>query len=139
MKILQTLKKLLWGYKEKKEDNDEYTESIGISFYLTDNSDIDIVCSIGDINFENLDEITIFSEKYAELLVLLNNGLLKYQILEIISEYSKDQTDTKLNNKLFADNILSFYRVIENKVQTAKRTKKPLIRPLEVFNTGHEE
>jgi|TARA_B100001094_G_C18189208_1_gene806001 hypothetical protein len=137
MKILQTLKKLLWGYEEK-EDN-EYTDSIGISFYLTDSSDIDIICNISDINFENLDEITIFAEKYAELLVLLNNGLLKYQILEIISEYSKDQTDDKLNNKLFADNILSFYRVIENKVQHAKKTKKPLIRPIEVFNIGHEE
>lgn len=137
MKILQTLKKLLWGYEEKEDH--EYTDNIGISFYLTDSSDIDIVCNIGDINFENLDEITIFAEKYAELLVLLNNGLLKYQILEIISEYSKDQTDDKLNNKLFADNILSFYRVIDKKIQHAKRTKKPLIRPIEVFNIGHEE
>ncbi len=137
MKILQTLKKLLWASKYKKDE--KYSDNIGISFYLTDSSDIDIVCHIDELKFENLDSLVVCAEKYAELLVLLNHGLLKYQILEIISEYSKQQDEIAMSNKLFADNILSFYNIINNKVRKAKNTKKPLIRPSQVFNISHEE
>lgn len=137
MKILQTLKKLLWGYKQEQEA--EYAEQIGISFYLTEDSDIDIACHIDNLKFENLDILTKNAEKYAELLVLLHSGLLKYQTLAIISEYSKAQDENGMSNKLFADNILSFYTLINNKVHKARATNQPLIRPTNVFNISHEE
>lgn len=130
MKILQTLKKYFLGYNKKDKINNP-----GFCLYMSDdNEDLQIFFDLED-KIDDVDSITKLSEKYAELLVLLNNGLLKYQILESLSKNNKENN---INQKVFTDSVIAFYRILEDRVLTKLtergRKKLPLVRPTAVFN-----
>lgn len=111
---------------ENIKDNDHIG---GINFNMTKDFDIDIACSIPDLEYSNSDDIIKLSEKYAELILLLNCGIFKKQILKILKDYNTDN----IKSKLFIDNIIYFYPILNDELNKAIKSNKPLIKPSSVF------
>lgn len=111
---------------ENIKDNDHIG---GINFNMTKDFDIDIACSIPDLEHSNSDDIIKLSEKYAELILFLNRGIFKKQILQILKNYNTDN----IKSKLFIDNIIYFYPILNDELNKAIKSNKPLIKPSSVF------
>lgn len=133
--IYQIYRKFYSLWSEPKDEvipDEKYISSI--SFKLTKDRNIDIFCELPNVNeLENSQFISI-SEKYAELLLFLNKGILKNKIFEILSYHAKDQNDPHVT--LFVENIVSFYKMIDKEYRKLKKeqnTNVPLIRPISVF------
>jgi hypothetical protein len=134
--IYQIYKKLLnllfksEPIKQIESDQIVYDKDLGtISFSITSNSDIDISCTIPDLENSNSDDIIKLSEKYAELLLLLNRGLFKKQILKILKQHDTEN----IKSKLFIDNIIYFYPLLNEELNKAVKANRPLVRPSSVF------
>jgi hypothetical protein len=148
MKIIYQIYKKFLSHLLKKDKNLDNTKSInseienvnlskyytGISLRLTQDNNIDIFCELpNDLESLDKDQLIYVAEKYAEILLLINNGCFKEQIFEILTNHAKSKDSIKL--ALFVDNILSFYELLNAEFLKIKNQKnnKPLIRPISVF------
>lgn len=142
-KIYQICKKFLDLCKVNKVkssiptqiDTDTDTEyQLGVSIRFSAQDNIDLFCELPQ-NIDSLDkeQLVFLSEKYAELLLYMNHGLLTNQIFDILLTHSKDKDNTNLT--LFIDNIMSFYDILNAEFLKLKNQKhtKPVIRPTSVF------
>lgn len=107
--------------------------NLSISFIIDKENNIDILFDIPyDENIDS-DELIKLSEKYAELLVGINYGLLNNQIISTLKQKSKESENT--NQILLIDNILSFYGVLKkDMLRTSVLYNQPVISPSMVFN-----
>lgn len=117
--------------QEKKPD---LTDVIGyITFKLNKDETINILCHIPETKDLSNSKMTDMAEKYAQLLVCINEGLLSTEIAELIknsiSESDYDQ------DKLFFENVLTFWAIhhIEYLKKKKTRSDQPLIMPSSVF------
>lgn len=138
-KIYQIFKKLLGLYtnnesdQKLKEKEKPVESNIGICFSITSNLDINIECNFPDIENLNLQEIEKVSEQFGELLFLINRGILKTQINQLL-EHEKNKDSDNSNMVLFIDNIFSFYKLVNQEFnKITKSSTKPLIRPILAF------
>jgi len=143
MNLINWLKKLFKNSnpienKKIERDNSIKKHITNISFVLADNDNIDIICSLPDIKNKNPEEIAEEAEKFAEVLLCINEGLFKNEIVNILNEKHKTENDPI--QKLLIENVLNFwlllndhYKKEKNKLDK-KRAKTPLIRPLLVFS-----
>ena len=118
--------------QEKRIKNDtEYIASI--EFSLTDNEELDIVYKLPDTKTLTLDNITSLSEQYANLLVGINGGNFKADMIAILEKTKKDNEDPQ--QQLLADNILSFWSILHviNEQNKQQISNKPVISPSSVF------
>jgi hypothetical protein len=70
----------------------------------------------------------------------INEGYLRDEILSIMNKKADTTRDSQ--EKLFWDNIISFWAMLHIEVQQEKKNRskseKPLIRPLSTFNKSEE-
>ena len=124
------LKKLFSYFsKDKKKIPDKY--SIIIS--LTSNYDIDIQLLYPNLQEADLNSIPDIAEKYANLLVYSSTNVLQSKLLDIVFDQS-DNLKNSIKEKLFFDNIISFYTVLKQQIKLNKTRHNPLIRPINVFS-----
>jgi hypothetical protein len=146
MLFIQKILKKLFQQSDSLELNSESkisksgskdTDHIGhISFSLTENGEIDIVCKIPEITNLDTDQLTKLSEQFAKFLCHINDGYLIDDIFTILQK--SDHTEGKNEkDKLFLDNILFFWALLHvesNKKKDQKsKGNQPIIRPSEVF------
>jgi hypothetical protein len=116
-------------------------EYIGaISFKLTKNNDIDVMYSLPDISNKSSEELLDVADKYGKFLMVINQGYLQQDIIDILRSNVKPDDDSK--DHLLLDNILLFWSMSEIEAETRlnSRIKKqqPLIRPSTVFNRNND-
>lgn len=135
-KIYQTYKKLLdLFYKNKTDSNNKNHNNyiFGISLRLNKDGHIDILCELPETEKLNNENIINISEKYAEVLLYMNKGLFKHQIISILNNHKHIYNHIP-NSILFIDNVLSFYKLLEIEFNKIKKQKtNPLVRPISVF------
>ena len=137
--IYQTYKKLLSFFKPSPEKLIKENQfNIGnLLFKFTDSLDVNITCEIPSVETLSLEEIGELSEKYAELIVYVNNGLFKEEILKILKNNAKKTDDPK--EILYINNVITFCDIIHNeliKVKSKLKGDQPLIRPSSVFKNS---
>lgn len=105
-----------------------------LNFKLTKNEEIDIEFLHSSVDNMSSDDILHIAEKYANLIVLVNNGLLKKQFLSTIKKYQKNNTN---NSKitLLLENIFFFNNLLQQELKIMKKEYEPLVRPSSVFKT----
>lgn len=136
LKLYQIYEKFLTLFKFKKKDTQtkEYLCSLFLGIRNNDYDAIEIKCILPDVSEQNINNITLVSEKYAELLLSLNSGTLRKYILDILN---KNKKNSDYKTIMLVDNIINFWDVlntIENKKQYQEYIKnQPLVKPSEAF------
>jgi hypothetical protein len=119
---------------EKTEDNEIYIGAL--SFKITAESDIDVMCILPDLKNASTDQISSIAEKYADFLLAINEGYLKDDIVKIIQKKVDAGDDPK--DTLFLENMLFYWALSHVESQKRKKNKEkkdqPVIRPISVFN-----
>lgn len=118
----------------KKEIEDD--ESVGaITFKLNKDKTIDISCYTPEISSLSVGSMTKLSEDYAELLSLINDGILAPKIVKFINGIIDKAEDER--EKLFLENILVFWGLshVENLKTKRSKSNNPLVRPSSVFHS----
>ena len=119
---------------EKAEDNEIYIGAL--SFKITAESDIDVMCSLPDLKNASTEQISSLAEKYADFLMAINEGYLKDDIISIIQKKVDTGTDPK--DTLFLENMLFYWALAHVESQKRKKNKEkkdqPVIRPISVFS-----
>lgn len=105
-----------------------------LTFKLTKNDEIDIEFIHSDISEMSVDEISAIAEKYANLIVLVNNGLLKKEFLATIKNYKKKHINSS-QVTLLLDNILFFNNLLQQELKIIRKEYEPVIRPSSVFKS----
>lgn len=105
-----------------------------INFKVTDKQDIDIEFVHAGVQDSSVENISSLAEVCANLVVLINNGLLKKQLLNTIKHYKKQNMNND-KNTLLLDNILFFNTLLQDELKNIKKDNGPLIRPSAVFRS----
>jgi hypothetical protein len=140
--IYQIYQKLFSVFNKKKsvEENNQNTEEPkylgGIFFKITEDLEIDIGCVLPDVQGLSTDEISNISEKYAELLIMINSGIFRSQMFDMIKNKTKLIEEEDIKERLFIDNLLSFDKILTHELNKAAKNNKPLIRPVSVFKNS---
>jgi dynactin complex subunit len=103
-----------------------------INFQLTESNDIDISFKHNNVSEYSVEQISLLAENCANLVVLINNGLLKKELIGSIKQLKK----ANMNNDkttLFLDNILFFNGLLQEELKSIKKENGPLIKPSSVF------
>lgn len=119
--------------KGKDEDEDEYVGVV--TFKLNKDKTVDISCYTPEVSSLSVGTMTKLSENYAELLSLINDGILAPKIVEFINGIIDKSEDEQ--EKLFLENILIFWGLshVENLKKKRSKSNQPLIRPSSVFHS----
>lgn len=123
---------------EEKHSNQSSLEDghiCQLSFKLTPNEEIDIEFLHSSVDDMSPEEILFISEKYARLIVLINNGLLKKQFLDTLKSYQKKQINNEKNVLLF-DNIIFFNSLLQKELKYLQKENGPLVKPSSVFRSN---
>lgn len=136
MKFLRHLLDIFYPNYNLQQTNLDISQSkktykCGISFQLDDKDDINITMLMPEDDQLSLDNMTDIAEKYAQLLLAINKGLLTNQILQILNNRSK--TSNEIDEKLFIDNVISFYDTLKKEFSKLQNHSSPLIKPMSVF------
>ena len=105
-----------------------------INFKLLYNSQIDIEIIPPDIKDSSIEDISFIAENCANLLVLINNGLLRKDLVNSIKKKKKKHMHHPKITLLY-DNILFFHNLLEEELKSIKKESGPIIRPSEVFKS----
>jgi hypothetical protein len=116
--------------QNKQDINEEYLCSV--CFGLNDDFDIGIIGSFPPMKNSTMEEIANIGEKYAQLLLSVNKGLLAKDTLNILDNRYKSSEDHK--EQLFLQNVLIFYNLLNEEIAKVQNTNQPLISPSAVFN-----
>ena len=107
----------------------------GITFQITDELELDIGCILPDLENYSTDQISDLSEKYAELLMMINGVIFRNQIFDMLkNKMESSEDDTK--KQLFINNIISFDKIFTHELNKALKNNRPLIRPTSVFKNS---
>ncbi len=105
-----------------------------ILFQLTKSNDIDISFKHNGVSDHSVEQISLLAENCANLVVLINNGLLKKELIGSIKQLKK----ANMNNDkttLFLDNVLFFNGLLQEELKSIKKESGPLVRPSSVFKS----
>lgn len=105
-----------------------------INFKLTTSQEIDIEFVHSDVQTSSVEEIASLAENYANLIVLINAGLLKKQLIDTIKHHKKQNMNND-KNTLLLDNVLFFNNLLQEELKTIKKEHGPLVRPSSVFKS----
>lgn len=105
-----------------------------IKFTLLDNYSVDIDVSVPKSSLVDPVGIASVSERYAEFLFLINQGLLKERIVEILQDQVDPNDDSTY---LVSDNIITFWGLLFDEHKKRKKEysqlNQPVIKPSQVF------
>lgn len=125
-------------YASKKEEKvekiqDQLSETMGqITFSLTKNFNVEVLCKFPELDSNSLDNLTTVAEKYAELIVYINNGYFHNKLISLLKNRSKITDDP--NETLLIDNIITFHSAIKKELnKVSSFYSKPLIPPSSAF------
>jgi hypothetical protein len=129
---------LIWFNKSKpknKINKDIAHKKIAyVNFELLDNYSVNIDLSMPQSSFLDPVAMAAVSERYAEFLFLINQGLFKDRILDILKKEVNPDDD---NSYLLSDNIITFWGLLYDEHKKLKKeylqTHQPLIKPSQVF------
>lgn len=132
--------KFLTSKETKIDSNAVNIESGFLSFTLNKDDGILIHCLLPKIDFDssNVDQIAVEAERFAEMLLCINDGFLKKEIINILKDQYENETNP--NQKLLIENVLNFWSILYTHYKTEKKkslkqlSKMPLIRPMAVFS-----
>lgn len=129
--IKNTIQKFF--YKKSISKIVSHEQTMSIKFILHQNDEIDIEYDIPSNKSMKLEDITGISERYAELLLGINYGLLKNQIIDNLKTHNTDSDD---NQKiLIIDNIIAFYDILKKEMlKKSAIYNQPVITPSMVFS-----
>jgi len=105
-----------------------------IHFQLTKSNDMDISFKHNSVSDHSVEQISLLAENCANLVVLINNGLLKKELIGSIKQLKK----ANMNNDkttLFLDNVLFFNGLLQEELKSIKKESGPLVRPSSVFKS----
>lgn len=105
-----------------------------VNFKLTPDQNIDIEFLYDNVQDSSIDQISVLAESCANLIVLINNGLMKKNLLDTIKNYKKQNMNND-KNTLFLDNILFFNNLLQDELKEIKKDNDPLIRPSMAFRS----
>lgn len=131
--IYEQLSKLFANPKNKQSDQMKFDEiySCGISFFLKRDNTLEMSCLFPkDIDSMDASEIAEMAERYSEMILYLNKGLFKSDILETIVQLDDN---TSANKTLFVTNITKFYELLNSEYSKIAKNNGPLIDPVSVF------
>lgn len=112
-----------------------------ITFGLDDKDSVLIHCLLPkiDTNDGNIDKITHEAERFSEMLLCLNEGLLKKEIINVLKK--QYEIEENIDQKLLIENILQFWSMLYSHYKKGKKkagkeaNKIPLVRPTFVFSS----
>jgi hypothetical protein len=131
MKFLQRLLDIFYPNYNDDTSTQNKNHKYGISFELDINDNININISLPDQKEIPLDNMVNVAEKYAQLILAINKGLLTHQVLQTLSNRAKN-TDN-VNEQLFIDNVISLYDSLKKELNKIQTSSSPLIKPMSVF------
>jgi hypothetical protein len=141
LKIIQFITKLFYKPKilvPSKEQllslEDDY--ACEINFKVTYDQNIDIEFIHPSVQESSIEDISLLAETCANLVVLLNNGLFKKDILTLIKNRKKQHMNNE-KNTLLLDNILFFSNLLQDELKNAKTANSPLVRPSAAFKLSN--
>lgn len=105
-----------------------------ISFQLTKDNDIDISFNHTDVREYSVEEISTLAENCANMIVLLNNGFLKKDLIGTIKHIKKANMNND-KSTLLLDNVLFFHNLLQEELKSIRKESGPLIRPSSVFKS----
>jgi hypothetical protein len=113
-------------------------KSIGyIKFDLLDNYSVDIDLSVPKSSLVDPVGIASVSERYAEFLFLINQGLFKERIIEVLQDKIDPNNDSSY---LVFDNIITFWGLLFDEYKKGKKEysqlNQPVIKPSQVFKSN---
>lgn len=110
-------------------------EKFSIQFSIDKDDTVDVLFNIGYQENLNVADIVTVSEKYAQLLLTINHGGFKSQILNILKDESKRSDDEK--KILMIENILSFYDILKREMlKSSPLYNQPIVAPSMAFKTN---
>jgi len=118
--------------KLKNDDSDVYVAEV--QFKLTQDSHIDIIFTHKPIQNDSVESISVVAENIANLIVLINNGLLKKELIKVIKDLKKINMNND-KNTLLLDNILFFNNLLQEELKIIKKEIGPLVKPSNVFRS----
>jgi hypothetical protein len=141
------LNKFYTSPKTKTENNDDSKKIVSeinnglITFGLDDKDSVLIHCLLPKVDTldGNIDKITHEAERFSEMLLCLNEGLLKKEIINVLKKQYEIEENT--DQKLLIENILQFWSMLyshykrEKKKAAKEANKTPLVRPMFVFSS----
>jgi hypothetical protein len=115
--------------KTDQEDNRKVTNTnlLDITISLTDTYEIDLSIVLYDSHDIAKHMPLEFSQKCAEFLNIINQGKLKKQMISLISDHIRDESNEDLK-----DNIFGFWSIIEKEEKKIKQ-EDSFIKPTQVF------
>lgn len=123
--------------------NDNITNSLSningmIIFSVSEPDSVDISCMVPNPISDDPADLSNQAEQFAEMLLCINEGLFKKNIIQVLTNHYDKETDPI--KKLLIDNILHFWSVLQTTYKTEKKlksknnSKEPLINPMAVFS-----
>lgn len=134
--IHKCYEKFLTLFKKNSNQTSKLSHnSIGyIKFDLLDNYSIDIDVSIPKSSLTDPAGIASVSERYAEFLFLINQGLLKERIVQILQDKVDPNNDSSY---LVSDNIITFWGLLfdehKKRKKESSQLNQPVVKPSQVF------
>lgn len=122
------LKKLFRYFDKKPEPKTEY----GIKVSLTEDLQVKVELFYPDVNKFDVDAIPAVAEKFAELFIYISSSSFKAKLSELVN--NKSYQNDNIKEKLFFDNLISFYDLLRSEIQKTNNSSAPLIRPISAFN-----
>jgi len=141
------LNKFYTSPKTKTDNNDDSKKIVSeinnglITFGLDDKDSVLIHCLLPKVDTldGNIDKITHEAERFSEMLLCLNEGLLKKEIINVLKKQYEIEENT--DQKLLIENILQFWSMLYSHYKRGKKkaakeaNKTPLVRPMFVFSS----
>jgi len=141
------LNKFYTSPKTKTDNNDDSKKIVSeinnglITFGLDDKDSVLIHCLLPKVDTldGNIDKITHEAERFSEMLLCLNEGLLKKEIINVLKKQYEIVENT--DQKLLIENILQFWSMLYSHYKRGKKkaakeaNKTPLVRPMFVFSS----
>jgi hypothetical protein len=141
------LNKFYTSPKTKTDNNDDSKKIVSeinnglITFGLDDKDSVLIHCLLPKVDTldGNIDKITHEAERFSEMLLCLNEGLLKKEIVNVLKKQYEIEENT--DQKLLIENILQFWSMLYSHYKRGKKkaakeaNKTPLVRPMFVFSS----
>lgn len=123
---------LSWFKPIKEKTINRSDNDISITIKLLSNSDLDITLTKPDLSESSDHEIIDIAEQYASFLLYFNSKTIKSKILTNLENHYKNSAN--INDKLFFDNVLAFYEILQNELDKAYNNSRPIVRPISVFS-----
>jgi hypothetical protein len=137
--FLRALKQFFHCLFSKKEEpiteHSINSQSTNMALHINLLNDADVGINLLKPNLTDINSQIIIdlAEQYASFLLYTHTRLFKEKLINTIKTEYKNSSN--FNDKLFYDNVLAFYSILENELDRLSSHSRPLIRPTSVFNT----